>query len=457
MLRTLRFHQALASIALIGAAIACEALAILLMVLHQAWGWLLLVILATGALTVASAVVVWRMRRSVEVIQTITLGLQRLQSGRLPQRVTFPEPEETRDLAEAFNRAAESVRAAISDLEGERNRLAAVLDTMADGVLIVDQDDSITLSNQAARSLLMLPSLNGPAPSPGSRLRDHDLQQVALLCRETGERQRREIRPLRGRRMLSVIATPVRDGAWVEVLITLHDLTPMRLVETTRREFVTNVSHELRSPLASVKAMVETLENGAMADRERALDFLRRIHREVDRMHAMVNDLLELARVESGQAALEQAPLDLAALANEVATSVQQRAQGRGVSVTVEAEESLPQAMGDPGKLRQVMMNLVDNALKFTEPGGRVAIRVLAMPESSMLRVEVRDSGQGIPAEHLPHVFERFYKVDRSRRDGGTGLGLAIANHIVQAHGGTISVESAEGEGSTFSFTVPAA
>jgi two-component system phosphate regulon sensor histidine kinase PhoR len=239
------------------------------------------------------------------------------------------------------------------------------------------------------------------------------------------------------------------------VLLTLHDLTRIRQVETTRKEFVTNVSHELRSPLTSIKAMVETLADGALEDPKVGRDFLGRIERDVNRMNAMVNDLLELSRLESGQISLNLAPFDIRALVEDVVADCQPRVANKRLAVQSRISADVPRVIGERDKIRQVLLNLLENAFKHTGSDGR--IDVSAAMKGRFVEIAVADTGSGIALEHLPHVFERFYKVDRARRDGGTGLGLAIVKHIVQTHGGTVRAESELGVGSTFYFTLPRA
>ena len=239
------------------------------------------------------------------------------------------------------------------------------------------------------------------------------------------------------------------------MLLSLHDLTAFRQLETTRREFVSNVSHELRNPLASIRSMVETLSGGAIDDRQTAADFVSRIEQDVRRMDTLVSELLELSRLESGQVALDVRPLSLEPIAADTVASFRDRSSGGGVEVSVEIPADLPLVLGESEKVRQVLSNLMDNALKFTPPGGRITVS--ALPDHRNVIARVSNTGDGIAPEHLPHLFERFYKVDRSRHDLGTGLGLAIVKHIVLAHGGEVDVESSLGEGATFTFTLPRA
>ena len=388
-------------------------------------------------------------------------AMRRIASGNFdvrPERLTSTTLS---GLQAPFAAMTEALAALFSQLADHREQLSAVLDTMADGVILVDPDNRIALSNPAAHELL---GVEVPRDTPlSSVLRDHELRALVTLCRESDQRTYTELALANPRRNLSATATPITttpaetqlDEQETSVLLTLHDLTPLRQLETTRREFVANVSHELRNPLASVKAMVETLEGGAVSDSAAAADFLARINREVDRMNTMVNDLLELSRIESGQSELHREPVDAAATIAAVYTDLEHRIAETGVEVTVNIPGGIV-ALGDAEKLQQVISNLLDNALKFTPRGGAIELCARNAAQDFVL-VEVRDSGPGIAPEHLPHLFERFYKVDRSRGNQGTGLGLAIAKHIVEMHSGEVGVESTQGTGSTFWFTLPRA
>ncbi|MYA50644.1 MAG: PAS domain-containing protein [Chloroflexi bacterium] len=388
-------------------------------------------------------------------------AMRRIASGNFdvrPERLTSTTLS---GLQAPFAAMTEALAALFSQLADHREQLSAVLDTMADGVILVDPDNRIALSNPAAHELL---GVEVPRDTPlSSVLRDHELRALVTLCRESDQRTYTELALANPRRNLSATATPITttpaetqlDEQETSVLLTLHDLTPLRQLETTRREFVANVSHELRNPLASVKAMVETLEGGAVSDSAAAPDFLARINREVDRMNTMVNDLLELSRIESGQSELHREPVDAAATIAAVCTDLEHRIAETGVEVTVNIPGGIV-ALGDAEKLQQVISNLLDNALKFTPRGGAIELCARNAAQDFVL-VEVRDSGPGIAPEHLPHLFERFYKADRSRGNQGTGLGLAIAKHIVEMHSGEVGVESTQGTGSTFWFTLPRA
>jgi two-component system phosphate regulon sensor histidine kinase PhoR len=236
-------------------------------------------------------------------------------------------------------------------------------------------------------------------------------------------------------------------------LLLVQDLTRLRRLETVRRDFVSNLSHELRTPLASLKALAETLQEGALEDPPAARRFIGQIEIEVDALTQMANELLELSKIESGRFSLNRSPVAPCDLLHSASQRMQVQAERANIILSVECAPDLPKVQVDSQRLEQVLVNLIHNAVKFTRPGGEVAL--LAELIDSFLRFAVRDTGVGIPAEELSRVFERFYRVDRSRTGSGTGLGLSIAKHIVEAHGGKIWVESTEGRGSTFYFTIP--
>lgn len=410
---------------------------------------------ATASVALSAALAIYMGGRTSHVVRAVAHGARRLADGDFSHRVNQRSRDESDDLSTAFNTMASALAGLVSDLSGERDKLYAILDTMADGVVVVDDEGRIALMNAAAETLLDVGANEAIGRHLVDMVRDHEMNGLVSRTLDYKTVQQSEIDLLRQRRFVSALATPLSYGTGAGALVTLHDLTRMRQVDTTRREFVSNVSHELRSPLASIRAMLETLTEGALDEPDAARDFIDRINRDVHRMTVMVNDLLDLSRLESGQAQLHLQPMDLRPLIEDVAVDLLDRADGGRIRVKTDFPEDFPLVVGEEEKLRQVLSNLLENAVKASLDEGDLT--VAGTITDRFVEVSIRDTGAGIPAEHLPHVFERFYKVDRARRDGGTGLGLAIVKHLVQAHGGDVRAASEEGVGSTFSFTLPRA
>ena len=409
--------------------------------------------LAAAAVSIGLAYLL--VRRTSMSIASFASSADSLAAGDLDrEQIRSLAAESTEELASAFIRMSEAIRATVRDLSGERNKLTAVLDTMADGIVVVEADGRVSLMNQAAQLLLDVRTTEIQGTPLSEIARDHELLELVSSSLQSYEMRQAHLELLRQRRLVSAIAIPL-GGDGEGVLLSLHDLTAFRQLETTRREFVSNVSHELRSPLASIRSMIETLSGGALDDRQTAADFVARIEQDVRRMDTLVSELLELSRLESGQIALDLRPLSLKPIAADTAAAFHDRSTGLGVDVSIEIPDDLPLVSGESEKIGQVLTNLMDNALKFTPPGGRITMS--ALPDHRNVIARVSNTGDGIAPEHLPHLFERFYKVDRSRRDLGTGLGLAIVKHIVLAHGGEVDVQSSLGEGATFTFTLPRA
>ena len=408
-------------------------------------------ILAVGATSVG--LTLWTARGARRISRTAADAARRLADGGETADAArldgLDGDEDAREFADAFDRLSQTVRRRSDDLAFERRLLEAVMETTSEGVIVVDSESAVRMINQSARRLVGTDA-GARGRSLAEIMRDFNALRTVSRSAETRRMQRAQIELMSPRRFLTVTATPLSGGGGV--LVTLRDATDERRAQTTRREFVSNVSHELRSPLASVRAMVETLETGALDDRETALDFLGRIQGDIARMTALVDELLELSSLESGQMPLHLSPVDLREAAGAAAERLSAAAAAKGVELKREVSADAPRAMADPAKLDQILTNLLENALRFTPRGGRIAISANARPR--WVDVRVSDTGVGISKEHLPRVFERFFKADRSRSDDGTGLGLAIAKHLAQAHGGEIRAESAEGEGSAFTVTL---
>jgi len=334
-------------------------------------------------------------------------------------------------------------------LESERARLANVLEQMTDGVLIADAQGIVQFANPAAGRLFQ--TSNPIHRSLTEVIRNHQLVEAWRRCQQTGELQSESVEVPTRHQYLQLVVIP--DAHASGSLLLVQDLTRIRRLETVRRDFISNLSHELRTPLASLKALTETLQDGALDDPPAARQFIGQIQIEVDALTQMVTELLELSRIESGRLALDLQPVAPCDLLDSACRRMQVQAERAGLSLRMECADDLHKVKIDSQRLEQVLVNLIHNAVKFTHAEGEVVLGADA--GIGQVRFAVRDTGIGIPAEDVPRIFERFYRVDKSRTGSGTGLGLSIAKHIVEAHGGKIWAESVEGNGSTFYFTIP--
>lgn len=336
-----------------------------------------------------------------------------------------------------------------STLDAERARLATVLEQMTDGVLIADEAGLVQFANPAAGRLFQ--TSNPLKRSIAEVVRNHQLVEAWRRCQQTRQMQSETVEVPTRHQYLQLVVIPDRHSSGSLLLV--QDLTRLRRLETVRRDFISNLSHELRTPLASLKALTETLQDGALDDPPAARRFIDQIQVETDALTQMVTELLELSRIESGRLALDLQPAAPCDLLDSACQRMQLQAERAGLSLRVECADDLPKVSIDSQRLEQVLVNLIHNAVKFTRPGGEVVLG--AGSEEGGVRFAVRDTGIGIPADDVPRIFERFYRVDKSRAGSGTGLGLSIAKHIVEAHKGRIWAESVEGQGSTFYFAIP--
>ena len=336
-----------------------------------------------------------------------------------------------------------------STLDAERARLATVLEQMTDGVLIADELGIIQFANPAASRLFQ--TTNPISRSLTEVIRNHQLVEAWRRCQQTRELQSETVEVPTRHQYLQLVVIP--DSHSSGSLLLVQDLTRIRRLETVRRDFISNLSHELRTPLASLKALAETLQDGALDDPPAARRFIDQIQIEVDALTQMVTELLELSKIESGRLSLDLQPASACALLNSASGRMQLQAERAGLSLRVECADDLPKVKIDSQRLEQVLVNLIHNAVKFTRSGGEVVL--FAEAGIGEVRFAVRDTGIGIPADDVTRIFERFYRVDKSRTGSGTGLGLSIAKHIVEAHNGKIWAESIEGRGSTFYFSIP--
>jgi len=399
-----------------------------------------------------AAVAILISHQRVHLMQRVMRVMQRLAEGDWDARLLPERHGDAQPYLDAFNEMVEHFQNQLRIAEQQCADLTAVLEHISDGVIIVNEEGLVELINRTAARMFEIEIPEALGRSFAWVARDHTLIEHERSCRERGtesvlgiEIEQRDI-ALR----VSIVPLPRKKG--MHCLVILEDVTRLRQLQTVRRDFVSNVSHELRTPLASLKALVETLRDGALDDPPAAQRFLNRIEAEVDTMTQIVEELLELSRTESGRAPLRLVPTALSDIVLPAIERLQPQAERAGLDLTVHLPDDLPMVLADAERARQVVSNLVHNAIKFTPAGGKIT--VWAQLRDAEVLLAVQDTGVGISAEDLPRIFERFYKADRARSGGGTGLGLAIARHIIQAHGGRIWAESVEGSGSTFFFTL---
>ena len=443
-------------------------------------------ILIAAALSIAATLILAGVlaTRLARPLRDMTEVARRAAAGDLSARVLSPRRDEIGDLVRAFGDMTEAQRGRLDELSQGYRRFAAVIEHMADGVLITDEPGTVLLINPAACRLLATTEQAALGRSFAAVVRHHAL--IELWQRGRRERTEQveavEISP---KLFLQAVHTPFQRGEATGTIVLLQDLTQVRRLQVMRRDFISNLSHELRSPLASLRAVVETLQDGAVDDPPAAERFLAQAESELNTMTQMVEELTELSQIESGQIRLRLAPTSIGELVDGPVERLRPQAEAGGLALDVELPPGLPPVMVDAERVRQVVTNLLHNAIKFTPAGGRVLVTARSLPgevdglpdsedespgappameepagiSARVVEIEVRDTGVGIAKVDLPRVFERFYKSDRARTRGrgGTGLGLAIARHIVETHGGRIWVKSKEGKGSSFFFSLPVA
>jgi two-component system phosphate regulon sensor histidine kinase PhoR len=420
--------------------------------------------IAMGGFMVAilmAAISLWISRRITRPLERLRIGAKRFARGNLTHKLPLTGSQEISDLAETLNQMAAELDEKINHVVDQRNEREAILSSMIEGVLAVDTQERLIRLNQTAARLIGL----DPARAQGRLLqevvRNLDLQQLVTNVLATQKPQEDEILLHDnggGERYLHAHGTILRDAQEKEAgaLVVLHEVTRLKKLEKVRRDFVANVSHELRTPVTSIKGFVETLLDGAMNNPEELQRFLQIVATQTDRLNAIIEDLLTLSRIEqeTEKAEIILAPGPIKNVLDTAIEVCQMKASDKNIQIELNCDETL-QAPINPPLLEQAIINLLDNAVKYSPPGQTIHLSANNTDEGVV--IQVRDHGCGISREHLPRIFERFYRVDkaRSRKLGGTGLGLAIVKHIAQAHGGRASVESTVGEGSVFFIYLP--
>ncbi len=426
-----------------------------------AYVWRTVIIAGSGAAVVGLLFSILFARQVALPLQRMTDAATRLAGQYAPQPAFMRTQDEIENLTNAFDRMAYNLRDRMETIIKDRNQLLTVLGGMVEGVIAVDENECVTHMNQAAGTMLQV----DPDMSIGKHV--WEVTRVRAVIETLGstvndtEKISCEVRITQPQELtLKLNASPLWDsrGAAIGAVMVLHDVTDIRRLEHIRRDFVANVSHELKTPITTIKGFVETLRDGAMDDREHAYRFLDIIANNGDRLHAIIEDLLSLSRLEQTEqiAGLLRQEAVLNHVVETAVQSCSAKAESRQVTVTAACDPALRFSV-NASLIQQAIVNLLDNAINYSKAGS--TIHIAACRQDHEVTVCVQDEGIGIPQEHLPRLFERFYRVDkaRSRARGGTGLGLAIVKHIAQVHGGHVSVASTLGEGSTFTLRLPVA
>ncbi len=390
-------------------------------------------------------------------IQKVTEAAARFQTGDFSEKIPIESDDEMGLMAHAMNQMARSLKNRIREIEDEKTKLATILEHMTEGVLGVSENHEVLIMNPSAEAILNVPkgfgigrSLIEVAKNP----RMDEMMQKAIEARGFVSLETEINFPKKKALKVNAIGISNAKSGLCGIMV-FHDNTEIRNLENTRREFVANVSHELKTPLTSLQGFIETLLGGALKDKEQSEKFLDIMAEDTQRLARLIDDLLELSRIESKTVSLKKEPLLLKEEIQRALEAFTQRLQENRLT----AENHVPSGLkisADRDKFRQILLNLLDNAVKFNLPGGKITVTSQAV--GAELQVSIQDTGIGMPEEDLPRIFERFYRVDKARnRDtGGTGLGLSIVKHLVEAHGGHITCQSHIHEGSTFILLFPA-
>lgn len=376
--------------------------------------------------------------------------------GEFSHKIYHKSGDEIGELADTLNKMAKNIEDKIKDISIHSQQLKAVFNSMIEGVMVVDKEGKVVSVNPAIEKVFGFSKKEAEGKFFLETIRNNDIAEVINRVLKGAKPVAMELNlVLPVRRIFEVNATPIFDDNKVNgCLLVVHDITEIRRLETVRSDFVANVSHELKTPLTSIKGFVETLLEGALDDQENKRNFLKIIQAHSIRLDNLVNDLLSLSHLESKEIKLKKTKINLRDLVAEVISGFRSQLKRKGIEIKNEFPEAIL-VTADKDRLEQVVTNLIDNAIKFNKEKGY--IRIYSDGVADEIKLSIEDSGIGIPEKDIPRIFERFYRVDkaRSRELGGTGLGLSIVKHIIELHGGLVGVESTEGLGSKFWFILP--
>lgn len=392
-------------------------------------------------------------------IHTLTQGVQEVAQGNYHKKIYIESSEEIIPLKNAFNQMTEQLQNTILEIKDKNMKLEMVLNSIQTGIIAVDIQYRIILINPSCYSLLNIKKQEVQGDYFYDVIRDQTLWKTIEFTMETGETRTEEF-PYSNQpdQMLKMDAYPIlppwSEGQLIGTLLVIQDITQLHKLEKLRSDFVSNVSHELKTPLTSIRGFIETLQEGALENPKVARRFLDIIDLEAERLYSLIQDILLLSEIENREQEQEYFYYEWIDIIQEVVQLLQPKVQKKGLDLVVELSPSLPPFYCNKDRIKQMVINILDNAIHYTEKG---AVGITCFFQQDQFYIQIWDTGIGIPQEHIPRLFERFYRVDkgRSRNKGGTGLGLSIVKHIVQSYDGTIEVESQWNEGSKFTIILP--
>ncbi len=422
-----------------------------LQMLRRSLGWVL-VAASLAALLAMSGLLWWLEWRISKALPDLVAGAERMERGAFGHRVALPSDPELARIGKFLNRVAEEAETRIDDLATERAHLRAVVASMGEGVLVTDSEGFVWLANRAFERIFEVRGETA-GRSPLELTRQTELEDLIVSTLVSGLGSTAEIEvQAQPSRHVALASTPLGEG--LGAVVVARDITDVIRLTQVRRDFIANISHELKTPLSAIRGYTETLRDGAMQEPEASSRFLGRILQQCSRLQTLLEDLLTLSRLENLEGHLERRTVDLERILDDCLETLAPQIAEKQIHLEVE-ESPIPTLSGDAEALQRLFINLLDNAIKYNRKGGQVTVQL--KPEPDRVVIQVHDTGIGIPAASIDRVFERFYRVDkgRSRDEGGTGLGLAIVKHVAQIHGGRVEVESRLGEGSTFRIFLP--
>jgi len=391
--------------------------------------------------------------KRVNPLARVSEKIRQLSLGDLKKITPLNRDDEIGTIITSFNTMVDKITFQIAEMQEDRNKTEAILSNMKDGVILVNEQGIVTQLNQAAQKMFDIDLNSADGGSLTEVVRHHQVIDLWKRCQENRDTQNALLQLSLDQEIIQATASPVEENLPGDVLLLFQDLTLVNKLQTVRQDFISNVSHELRTPLASLKVLAETLLDGAIKDPKAADHFLAQMDGEIDNLTQIVQELLELSKIESGRVPLSLQPVSPVDLVAPAIERMRLQAERAGILLINNLPSDLEPVNADSNRIQQVLVNLLHNAIKFTNPGGSVT--VTAVDDQNFIIFSVTDTGLGIAEKDQLRIFERFYKTDRSRASSGTGLGLSIARHLIEGHGGRIWVKSQIGYGSTFFFTLP--